>query len=285
MRMLVHSSEKSTSHSLPTGCRSGDNALLAALSPEVALLLQRHFHRRTLTEGIILWDAGEPAEQIYFPHSGMISIRVPTTNGHGIEVATVGQEGAAGFQYESGLNAAITQAVVRVGGQFSCIAKDRFVGAAREFGELGRLAACCNDWLLLQAQQIATCNAVHSANARFCRWLLRASDAIANVNVTATQETIAEALGVRRTTATLIAQRLQQARVISYSRGQIAIRDREGLAAAACDCHAVLAHRNWPSECIRGGAAPFPRERHSHSRLSTHLLEATEREIFSTSPN
>jgi CRP-like cAMP-binding protein len=195
--------------------------VLAALSPGAVSLLQRHIHPRTLTEGDVLWDAGEAVSGVYFPHSGMISIRVPTRKGHGVEVASVGHEGAAGFQYDAGANGAITQAVVRIGGQFSCIAKDQFMAAAQEHGELIRLAACCNDWLLLQAQQIAACNTVHSADARFCRWLLRVSDAIADNTVTATQETIAAALGVRRTTATLIAQGLQQAHLISYSRGRI----------------------------------------------------------------
>jgi CRP-like cAMP-binding protein len=236
--------------------------VLAALSPEAISRLQRQMHRRSLAEGDVLWDAGEQVSRIYFPHSGMISIRVPTQNGQGVEVASVGHEGAAGFQYDAGANGAITQAVVRVGGQFSCIARDHFTMAAREDRELVRLAACCNDWLLVQAQQIAACNTLHSADARFCRWLLRASDAIADSIVTATQETIAEALGVRRTTATLIAQRLQQERVISYSRGKIAIRDRGALEAAACDCHAVLGCRNWPSECLRGG---LDGERQSHS--------------------
>jgi CRP-like cAMP-binding protein len=227
--------------------------VLAALSPGAVSLLQRHIHPRTLTEGDVLWDAGEAVSGVYFPHSGMISIRVPTRNGHGVEVASVGHEGAAGFQYDAGANGAITQAVVRIGGQFSCIAKDQFMAAAQEHGELIRLAACCNDWLLLQAQQIAACNTVHSADARFCRWLLRVSDAIADNTVTATQETIAAALGVRRTTATLIAQGLQQAHLISYSRGRIIIRDRDGLVAAACDCHAILSRASWPSECMHSG--------------------------------
>jgi hypothetical protein len=91
---------------------------------------------------------------------------------------------------------------------------------------------------------------VHSADARLCRWLLRASDAVGHDTVVATQEAMAEALGVRRTTATLVAQALQQAQVISYSRGKIVVRDRAGLEAAACDCHAMLGQSNWPSELM-----------------------------------
>jgi CRP-like cAMP-binding protein len=233
-----------------------ENALLATLSPGALLLLQRHVCRRNLAEGHVLWDAGELPEQIYFPRSGMISIRVPTGNGCGVEVATIGHEGAAGFQFLSGAGTAVTQAVVQIGGQFVSIAQDVFAATAQEHEELGRLAHHCIAWLLLQAQQIAACNTAHSADARFCRWLLRASDAVADETVFATQEAIAEALGVRRTTATLIAQRLQQVRLISYSRGRIIIRDRAGLEAAACDCHAILKRRTWPSELMRTEASP-----------------------------
>jgi CRP-like cAMP-binding protein len=232
-----------------------ENALLATLPPSTLSLLQRHFNRRKLAEGDVLWDAGETPEEIYFPRSGMISIRVPTRNGTGVEVGIVGHEAAAGFQYPSGSATSTTQGVVQIGGQFVSIAQDIFAAAAREDEALGRLTDRCHEWLLLQAQQIAACNTVHSADARFCRWLLRASDAVADETISATQETIAEALGVRRTTATLIAQRLQQAHVISYSRGRIAIRDRSALEAAACDCHTVLARANWPSELMQAGTA------------------------------
>jgi hypothetical protein len=77
-----------------------------------------------------------------------------------------------------------------------------------------------------------------------------ASDALSGDVVSATQETIAQALGVRRTTATLIAQHLQLRGTISYSRGKIAIRDRAALQAAACDCYSLLVRRHWPSELL-----------------------------------
>jgi CRP-like cAMP-binding protein len=230
---------------------AGENAVLAALPAAVLSRLQKHLRWRNFTEGVVLWDVGEAPAQICFPRSGMISIRVPTSNGHGIEVANIGREGAAGFPREHGLMRTITQAVVQGTGQFACIAADHFAQLAREHETLTTLARCCDDWLLLQAQQIAACNTVHAADARFCRWLLRASEAIADDMVCATQEAIAEALGVRRTTATLIARRLQSIGAISYSRGKIAIRDRARLAATACDCHAALGWRSWPAEFMR----------------------------------
>ncbi len=68
-------------------------------------------------------------------------------------------------------------------------------------------------------------------------------------------ETIAQALGIRRTTVTLIAQGLQMEGMISYRRGKIRIRNREGLRTAACDCCAALGRANWPSERFTKSAA------------------------------
>ena len=232
---------------------STPSSLLSALSGETARLLGRDLRHGDFREGAVVWDAGSDAGQIFFPISGAISIRVPTRNGHGIEVATIGPEGAAGFHDGSGTVPVLTQAVVQAGGRFATIAAEAFHAAASECEELGRLAAVCKAWLLLQSQRTALCNTVHSADARFCRWLLRTSDALGADIVRVTQEAIAEALGIRRTTANLIAQQLQRKGTISCGRGKIAIRDRAGLQSAACDCYSVLGPRHWPCELLRGG--------------------------------
>jgi Mn-dependent DtxR family transcriptional regulator len=61
-----------------------------------------------------------------------------------------------------------------------------------------------------------------------------------------TQESIANALGVRREGVTEAAHRLQEEGLIPYSRGHIALLDRRGVQERACECHAVV--RN---ECDR----------------------------------
>jgi Mn-dependent DtxR family transcriptional regulator len=47
-------------------------------------------------------------------------------------------------------------------------------------------------------------------------------------------------LGVRRVGVTKATRKLQQLKLISYSRGNIAIQDREGLEAASCSCYDVV---------------------------------------------
>jgi hypothetical protein len=45
---------------------------------------------------------------------------------------------------------------------------------------------------------------------------------------------------VRRASVTVAAGMLQQAGLITYSRGRIAVRDRAGLEAASCECYGVV---------------------------------------------
>jgi len=51
-------------------------------------------------------------------------------------------------------------------------------------------------------------------------------------------------LGVRRTTVTLVAQKLQHDGVVRYRRGRIVITDRGGLQALACECYATCRRRS-----------------------------------------
>jgi CRP-like cAMP-binding protein len=93
--------------------------------------------------------------------------------------------------------------------------------------------------LLQQTQQMVACNALHSLEERMARWLLEVSDRINDTELPVTQEILGQVLGVRRTTVTLIAQKLQQEGRIRYRRGHIAIMNPDALRAIACECYDV----------------------------------------------
>jgi CRP-like cAMP-binding protein len=94
-----------------------------------------------------------------------------------------------------------------------------------------------------QAQQSAACFATHQVEARLCRWLLRARDLSGSDNLPFTQEYLAEMLGVRRTSVTVVAHALQAAGLIKYARGKIQVVNAEGLEDSACECYgSVKAH-------------------------------------------
>ena len=91
-----------------------------------------------------------------------------------------------------------------------------------------------------QEQQSAACNAANSVEARLSRWLLRARDLYDGEALPLTQEFLAGMIGVQRNAISIVAHALQDAGIISYSRGQIEISDLEALRATACECYHVV---------------------------------------------
>jgi CRP-like cAMP-binding protein len=89
------------------------------------------------------------------------------------------------------------------------------------------------------SQQVA-CNGLHSIEERCARWLLLTHDRVGSNDFPMTQEFLAQMLGVRRPSVTVVAGILQQAGFIRYRRGMVQITDRRGLEEASCECYRVL---------------------------------------------
>jgi CRP-like cAMP-binding protein len=118
---------------------------------------------------------------------------------------------------------------------------------AGEFRELANGAGAIQALLqrytqafFVQLAQGAACNRLHSMDQRLVRWLLMSHDRVGQDQFPLTQEFMAQMLAVRRATVTEAAGRLQQAGLITYSRGIIAILDRPGLEAASCECYQII---------------------------------------------
>ena len=55
--------------------------LLAALPDDAFALLEADLRQLTLPQGVVCYGAGERIDQVYFPHTGMISQLVTTGDG------------------------------------------------------------------------------------------------------------------------------------------------------------------------------------------------------------
>jgi hypothetical protein len=114
--------------------------------------------------------------------------------------------------------------------------------------------------LFAQAQQSAACNASHGVEARLARWLLRTRDLAGGEKLELTQEFLAQMLGVRRTSVSVVANALQNAGLIRYRRGHVEILNLEALRETSCECYgAVKSHSdrllgNGPKTEVRAGA-------------------------------
>jgi CRP-like cAMP-binding protein len=217
-----------------------DNKLLAALPRNHFNLLAPHLSITTLPQSVVVYETGDEVDQIYFPHNGMFSLLAVMRDGKAIETATVGREGVIGAMAGLGLYRSLVRVVVQLPLTASKIAAAQFRKAAAASEPIRNLAVHYNEVLLTQARITAACNALHPVEARFCRWLLQSADRAGSDTVTLTQELLAEMLGVRRTSVTEVAGKLQNEGVITYSRGVIRILDRPGLERLSCECYRTL---------------------------------------------
>ena len=112
-----------------------------------------------------------------------------------------------------------------------------FEQAFRQCPQLQRDLYRYADTSLALARLLVACNRYHPIGARLARWLLMASDRVITRDLSLTQASLADLLGVRRATINQAITPFQRRNLIRYSRGKIRILDRKRLEAAACSCY------------------------------------------------
>jgi CRP-like cAMP-binding protein len=217
-----------------------DNKLLASLPRSDFDMLAPHMTTSSLPQGQIAYEAGAEVDYIYFPHGGMFSLLAVMRDGKAIETATVGREGVVGAMAGLGLYQSMVRTIVQLPLHASKIAAAPFRRAVGTSNVLRDLCVRYNEVMLTQARVTAACNALHQVDERFARWLLQSADRAAGDPLMLTQELLAEMLGVRRTSVTEVARRMQEKGVITYSRGVIKILDRPALERLSCECYGTL---------------------------------------------
>ncbi len=216
------------------------NRLLASLPSQDFERLKPALKTVTLLQGQLLSEPGDEVDQIYFPHSGMVSLLVVLKDGKAVECATIGREGVVGATAGLGLHRSIARAVIQLPMTASRISATAFRNAVKDSKLLRDMITRHQENMLMQAQVTAGCNALHAVEARLARWILQSRDRADGDTIALTQEFLSEMLAVRRTSVSEVAQKLQEARLIRYSRGVIEILDRKGLEQKACECYRTV---------------------------------------------
>jgi len=206
--------------------------------------LVEHFTDVSLAQGAVIFEVGDEVDHVYFPHNGMFSLLTVMRDGKAIEIATVGREGTIGAMAGLGLYTSSVRTIVQLPTTATKISSPQFRKAAAANEAIRNLCIHYNEVLLAQARITAACNALHQVEARFCRWLLQSADRAGNSTVNLTQEFLAEMLGVRRTSVTEVASKIQSAGAINYSRGVINILDRPALERMSCECYKTPAEQS-----------------------------------------
>ena len=216
------------------------NQLLASLSLHDGEMLRPHLRLVELTDRAVLIEAGKSVQRVYFPHSGIISLVASFANGQSVDMAMIGRDSVFGALAAFNGWISRTNAIVRLPGTAAVLDADHLRFAANESAQFRDALLLHDEALLVQVEQSAGCNAVHGLEARLSRHLLRMRDLSGDDTLYATQELLAEMLGVQRNSVSIVANAFQLAKLIHYRRGTIEIVNLEGLKASACECYGVV---------------------------------------------
>src|SRR5262249_51612335 len=111
---------------------AGRNGLLAALPPADLAALTPHLVDAPLERGTVLQEAGQPIRRVYFLHSGLVSLLGMLPDGHAVDTAMIGREGAVSLSAGLGSQLGVSQAVVQLAGHASQIMPARLAEVATE---------------------------------------------------------------------------------------------------------------------------------------------------------
>ncbi len=216
------------------------NHLLAALAPRDFAPFAEHLELVSLRLGEVIYEPGGQLEHAYFPTTAVVSLHYVAASGASAEIAGVGNEGVVGISLFMGGDTTPSSAAVQTAGQAYRLPRRLLREQFDRGGPILNLLLRYTQALITQMTQTAVCNRHHSVDQQLCRWLLTTLDRIPSGQLTMTQELVANTLGVRREGITVAAGKLQEAGLISYRRGHIAVLQRAGLEARSCECYTVV---------------------------------------------
>ncbi len=221
------------------GADAPTNRLLALLSAKDYARLRPHLHHTPLDYRQSLYRANKPLEFVYFIETGVGSLVNTMANGQAAEVGTIGNEGIVGVPLLLGDDRAPTSVYIQVPGAGLRMTAELFKKELARSPSMQTIMLRYTHALFNQVAQSAACNHFHTLQQRCCRWLLMTQDRMQTDDFLLTQEFLAMMLGVQRTGVSRAAGALQEAGLITYTRGNVAILDRRGLKRLSCECYVV----------------------------------------------
>lgn len=205
------------------------NKLLASLAPSDLALLQPHLRPVAMHLRQEMERPGEIITSVIFPESGLLSVIAMLPRSRDIEVGIIGRDGMTGVALMQDDDQSPFTTFVQIEGRALAIDAEplrQALDASRSmrafFGRYVRSQA-------IQVASTALANGRSKLEERLARWLLMVQDRIDDERIVLTHEFLSIMLGVRRPGVTVALHILEGKGLIRSNRGEILIRDREGL--------------------------------------------------------
>jgi CRP-like cAMP-binding protein len=153
------------------------NRLLAAMDADDFARLEPRLELVDLPRGKVLYENGEMIRHAHFPHDAVVSVVAVMEDGRLVEMTVFGREAVFGLVSAFISRESLGRYVVHIPGTASRIAIERLKEAVDASAALRQLIRLYIEALLARTFQIVACNAVHSVEARCCRWILSTQEA------------------------------------------------------------------------------------------------------------
>jgi CRP-like cAMP-binding protein len=191
-----------------------------------------HLRRRQ-----ILYEIGDTIRYAYFPHDTVISLVAVMEDGSAAEMSLYGPEGVSGLVAAGVTRQSFGRYIVQITGTASRIDIDTMYRVISARPNIQRLLRHFTEATMARILQSVACNALHSVEARCCRFILMTYYRLDQNVLALTHEFLAERLGVQRATVSAVMSKLQNRGLIQKARGGIIVTDPSGLEAEACECY------------------------------------------------
>jgi len=205
------------------------NQLLNSLDPKTIAPWRGTLELVKLPFRTVIAPIGSSDDWIYFVESGLISLLSEYEPGRMIEVGMVGPEGLHDPGFVLGDEEAAFHSTVQAEGyahRMSAAAFREALDTSPEFSLVARKYARAFE---LQVASTASSNGRALLEQRLSRWLLMVQDRLQTNIFQITHEFLSQMLCTRRPGVTVALHLLEGKGYIASTRGQIEIRNREGL--------------------------------------------------------
>jgi CRP-like cAMP-binding protein len=229
--------ESIMSHSSPSTYR---NQLLANLPDRDLARLTPWLEPVKLRLHASLETPGQTIPFVYFPDCGLVSVLATSGAGRDIEVGLLGLDGMTGLALVQYDNKSAYKCVVQLAGRATRIHAGRFRRALQHSLHLRVMLTRYARAFGIQVAATAMAAGRAKLEARLARWLVMVHDRVPGDTIDMTHDYLAIMLGVRRPGVTVALHILEGKGLIKSVRGEIIIKDRQGLIADAAGTY------GWP---------------------------------------
>jgi len=223
--------------------------ILPLLRPDAREFIGSQALTRNMQAGEVIFEPTGTLSHAVFPHSGQISLLAIRDDGRIAEQTAIGPEGMIGLSMILGGGATLSRSVARIPGIATWVPLATMTEALERFPCLYTALVLYGRSLIIQLMESVACNSLGHAPERVARRLLHAHDAVHGDRIPITQESLAEALGLRRATVNAVCTELSRDDIITYTRGKVVVNDRAGLETRASDAYRrIVASYSWQSQ-------------------------------------